>query len=74
MRVSLALLAVAAAAAAGWGNGVKPINGDNAPAVTSPGTTIPYESGGADGAGGAGRVVRNPRGGVAAGQDSGSGS
>ena len=76
MQATFALAAVLAAGAlaAGCGNGVKPINGDDAPAVTAPGTTIPYEDGGADGAGGDGRDAPNGRGGVAAGPDVGSGS
>jgi len=60
--------------AAGCGDDVKPINGGSAPAITSPGTTIPYENGGADGSGSDGRKEQDSRGGVAAGQDVGSGS
>jgi hypothetical protein len=76
MRVTFALSAVLAAAAMAAGCGgesVKPINGDDAPAVTAPGTTIPYEDGGADGSGSDGRRTPAGRGGVAGGPDVGSG-
>jgi hypothetical protein len=39
------------------------------PAITSPGTTIPYENGGGDGSGADGSEKANPRGGIAAGGD-----
>ena len=39
------------------------------PAITSPGTTIPYEAGGGDGSGADGSEKAQPRGGVAAGPD-----
>lgn len=71
---ALPVLLVLALPAAGCGDSVKPINGNDAPAITSPGTTIPYEDGGADGSGSDGRKKQEPRGGVAAGPDSGSGS
>ena len=67
-RGLVALLAVALAAA-GCGD-ADPVRDPSAPAVTAPGTTIPYEAGGADGSGGDGRDDDDPRGGVAAGPDS----
>jgi hypothetical protein len=74
MTVRVCLLAVLAAAALAAGCGdVKAINGDDAPAVTAPGTTIPYEDGGADGSGADGSAKPDPRGGIAAGHDAGSG-
>ena len=39
------------------------------PAITSPGTTIPYEQGGGDGSGADGSEKANDRGGIAAGPD-----
>ena len=72
--VSLVCVAAAAAAvAAGCGEDNEPVSGSDAPAVTAPGTTIPYETGGADGSGADGRREADPRGGVAAGPDSGGG-
>jgi hypothetical protein len=74
MRV-IALVAAAAACtfATGCGEKVDPIPARNAPAVTAPDTTIPYEAGGGDGSGADGRRERERRGGVAAGHDAGSG-
>lgn len=62
---------VLALAAAGCGDDVEPIDGAGAPAITSPGTTIPFESGGGDGSGGDGRAADEDRGGIAAGPDAG---
>jgi hypothetical protein len=74
MRVIALAAAVAACTfAAGCGEEVDPIPAGDAPAITSPGTTIPYESGGGDGSGADGRREREERGGVAAGHDVGSG-
>lgn len=75
MRLTLVLTAVlaGAATAAGCGDEADPVSGADAPVVTSPGTTIPYEAGGADGSGGDGRSGDAQRGGVAAGPDAGSG-
>jgi hypothetical protein len=70
----LPAVVAASALAAGCGGDVKPISGRDAPAITSPGTTIPYEDGGADGSGSDGRREEESRGGVAAGRDVGSGS
>ena len=72
---SLAVLAAVSAltVASGCGQGADPIDAGDVPAITSPGTTIPYESGGADGSGSDGRKADERRGGVAAGPDSGSG-
>jgi hypothetical protein len=53
------------------GGDVDPVSDPRGPAVTSPGTTIPYEAGGADGSGADGRTEAEERGGVAAGPDSG---
>jgi hypothetical protein len=63
-------LVVAALAFAGCGEDVEPIPGADAPAITSPGTTIPFENGGADGSGADGTDATRDRGGVAAGHDS----
>ena len=66
----LALLALCAAALlAGCGDKAEAIRGDDAPAITAPNTTIPYESGGADGSGADGSERDDGRGGVAAGPD-----
>jgi hypothetical protein len=66
-----AIAALAAALlAAGCGESVKAQRGDQSPAVTVPGTTIPYENGGADGSGSDGSEAVDPRGGIAAGPDS----
>ena len=67
-HIALSALVVAALAA-GCGGDTKPIRGEDAPAITSPGTTIPYENGGADGSGADGREASAERGGVAAGHD-----
>jgi hypothetical protein len=75
MRV-IAVAAVVAACTGAVGCGgedVEPIPASNAPSVTSPGTEIPYESGGADGSGADGERKKEDRGGVAAGHDVGSG-
>ena len=64
----LALLALALPAA-GCGGGVEPIRDTAAPAITAPGTTIPYETGGADGSGADGVEKADGRGGIAAGHD-----
>ena len=69
-----AVLAAGTIAGACGGQEVEPIPASNAPSVTSPGTTLPYESGGADGSGADGRREKEDRGGVAAGHDVGSGS
>lgn len=74
MRRTVAVL-LAAGSVSGCDSGEVPdvpIERD-APAVTSPGTTIPYERGGADGSGADGNPGRRDperRGGVAAGPDS----
>jgi hypothetical protein len=74
MRVlSLAAVVAACTLATGCGEEVDPIPASDAPAVTAPGTTIPYEDGGGDGSGADGRREEQERGGVAAGHDSGSG-
>ena len=69
-----AVVAACTIAAGCGGEDVEPIPASNAPAVTAPGTTIPYEDGGADGSGADGRREEQARGGVAAGNDVGSGS
>ena len=69
----LAVVLVAALPAAGCGADDDPISGSDAPAITSPGTTLPYETGGADGSGSDGRKADDDRGGTAGGRDSGSG-
>ena len=73
MRVSFALAAVVCTFAAGCGGEVEPIPAGDVPAITSPGTTIPYENGGGDGSGADGRREKQDQGGVAAGRDVGSG-
>ena len=73
MRVTFTLAAVVCTLAAGCGEGVEAIPAGDVPAVTSPGTTLPYENGGGDGSGADGRKEREDKGGVAAGRDSGSG-
>ena len=72
--IAVAAVVAACTGAAGCGGeDVEPIPASGAPAVTAPGTEIPYENGGADGSGADGRREREERGGVAAGKDSGSG-
>jgi hypothetical protein len=72
--LSVAAVVAACAIAAGCGGeDVEPIPAGDAPAVTAPGTEIPYENGGGDGSGADGRREEQRRGGVAAGPDSGSG-
>jgi hypothetical protein len=68
-RVALVLLTIATSLAA-CGEGVedRAVERDT-PAVTAPGTTIPYEVGGGDGSGADGSAQPNPRGGIAAGPD-----
>ena len=66
----LSLIALAVVALAGCGEDIEPIRGGAAPAVTSPGTTNAYETGGADGSGADGRETASPRGGVGGGHDS----
>jgi hypothetical protein len=68
-RVVTALV-LGASVAAGCGESVEAQRGDDAPAITAPGTTIPYESGGADGSGSDGSEAVDDRGGIAAGPDS----
>ena len=64
------LLALLALVAAGCGQQQAPTQVDrDVPAVTVPGTDIPYEAGGADGAGSDGSEDPRSRGGVAAGPD-----
>jgi hypothetical protein len=63
------VLAAAAAPLSGCGDEPEPIRGEEAPAITSPGTTIPYENGGADGSGADGSEQTNDRGGIAGGRD-----
>ena len=65
----IATLALAGASA-GCGDDVDPVGG-GAPAVTAPGTTVPFEAGGGDGSGGDGLAVENPQGGIAGGPDAG---
>lgn len=72
--VAIAASVAALTLGAGCGEEVEPIPAVGAPAVTSPGSTLPYEGGGADGSGSDGRREDEPRGGVAAGPDIGSGS
>ena len=69
LRVLLLVLLIAAPAA-GCGEDVptRAVERDT-PAVTSPGTDLPYESGGGDGSGADGSEQSNPRGGIAAGPD-----
>lgn len=69
-----AVIAASTGAAGCGGDDVKAIPAGDAPSVTTPGTDIPYESGGADGSGSDGERKRENRGGVAAGKDIGSGS
>ena len=69
-----AVVAACTGAAGCGGEEVEPIPARNAPAVTAPGTEIPYENGGADGSGSDGVRKDEERGGVAAGKDVGSGS
>jgi hypothetical protein len=64
-----AIALVLAAAFAGCGEEIEPVSGEGAPAITSPGTTIPYENGGADGSGADGSERTAARGGIAAGHD-----
>jgi hypothetical protein len=71
MRVTLLACAALVLGLAGCGNDVEPIAEPVGPAVTSPGTTIPFENGGADGSGSDGRIEREDSGGVAAGHDAG---
>lgn len=71
MRVTLLACAALAFGLAGCGDDVDPVADPAGPAVTAPGTTIPYEAGGGDGSGGDGRVEADERGGIAAGPDSG---
>ena len=66
---AIALAIAAAAPLAGCGDEAEPIRGEEAPAITAPGTTFPYENGGADGSGADGREQPDPRGGIAAGHD-----
>ncbi len=71
MRLRALLVALGlAAASAGCGGDVEPLPGADAPAVTAPGSTEAYGSGGADGSGADGRDAPNPRGGVGASADS----
>ena len=75
MRVfAVAAVIAALTGAAGCGEEVEAIPARDAPSVTTPGTGIPYENGGADGSGSDGERKRENRGGVAAGKDIGSGS
>lgn len=69
----LPALALTLLAPACGGEDVDPVRTPVAPAITSPGTTIPYEAGGADGSGGDGRTEAEESGGVAAGRDAGEG-
>lgn len=73
MRRSLIAVLAAAGLLAGCGSEEASVPVDrDAPAVTSPGTDIPYEAGGADGSGADGNSGdddREPRGGIAAGPD-----
>jgi hypothetical protein len=64
---ALALMTVAA----GCGEDAEPVSGTDGPAVTAPGTTIPFERGGGDGSGSDGRVEDADTGGVAGGRDAG---
>ena len=71
-RTLVVLLAAGALAGCGSEETSMPIERDT-PAITSPDTGLPYETGGADGSGAdgnSGDVDREPRGGVAAGPDS----
>lgn len=67
---ALAALALTTVAA-GCGDDVEPVSGNDAPAMTAPGTTIPYENGGGDGSGADGRVDEAATGGIAGGRDAG---
>ena len=70
-RTLLVLLAAGALTGCGSEETSLPIERDT-PAVTSPDTQLPYETGGADGSGAdgnAGNVDEEARGGVAAGPD-----
>jgi hypothetical protein len=68
-RPTITLLALALLAA-GCGEEVpdRAVERDT-PAITSPGSAIPYEQGGGDGSGSDGSEDAHPRGGVAAGPD-----
>jgi hypothetical protein len=68
--VRLALALLLALAIAGCGAAAEPKAGDDAPLVTPPGSTQPYESGGADGSGGDGEDGADQRGGAGASADS----
>ncbi len=65
----IALTGALAAGLAGCGSDVEALRGEDAPAITAPGTTIPYENGGADGSGADGVEKARDRGGIAAGHD-----
>lgn len=67
---ALAALALTTVAA-GCGEDVEPVSGNDVPAVTAPGTTIPFEDGGGDGSGSDGRVDEADTGGIAGGRDAG---
>ena len=67
---SILALCVAALLLGGCGGDVDPVAGDDAPAITAPGTTQPYDEGGADGSGGDGADRADQRGGVGASADS----
>jgi hypothetical protein len=70
MRRLLLPLLITASLAAACGEEVedRAVERDT-PAITSPGTTIPYENGGGDGSGADGSEKANKRGGIAAGPD-----
>ena len=70
MRPLLLPLLITASLAAACGEDVedRAVERDT-PAITSPGTDIPYESGGGDGSGADGSEKSNDRGGIAAGPD-----
>lgn len=69
MRSALLVLSIATfAAACGEEIEDRAVERDT-PAITSPGTTIPYENGGGDGSGADGSEKANERGGVGAGPD-----
>ena len=69
MRLALVVLTIATSLAACSEEVEDRAVERDTPAITSPGTTIPYENGGGDGSGADGSEKAQPRGGIAAGPD-----